>query len=148
MRLKKKEITDRETIDRFIESCSTVRLGFVSEGIPYIVPVNFVYVNGTVYFHCALEGRKYRCIKSGGNTCLEFDRTHGIDLQGASTFYTSAIAWGTPLILSETKEKMEILQMLCEKYLGEKRKITDTMADGTCVAAVRLDTVTGKENRA
>ena len=148
MRLKKNEITQRKIIDSFIDSCSTVRLGLISDDMPYIVPVNFIYLNGAVHFHCAFEGRKYSCLEAGGTICLEFDRTHGIDIQRASTFYTSVIAWGTPLMISDRGRKKDILERLCVKYLGEKRKITDTMADGTCVVSVKLDTVTGKENRA
>jgi len=147
MRLKKKQIIHRELIDSFIGSCSTVRLGLVSLGEPYVVPLNFVYLDGTVFFHCACEGRKYTSLEAGGTVCLEFDETHGIDKRGADTYYTSVIAWGIPRILTERGEKIRVLESLCEKYLGDKRKITDTMADGTCVVGVPIDTVTGKENR-
>lgn len=147
MRNGKREITSRSVIDGFIAGCSTVRLGMVSQGVPYVVPVNFVYLNGTVYFHCACAGRKYQAIRQGGTVCLEFDTTLGIDAEGADTFYTSVIGWGTPHFCEGRSEKIRILGELCGKYLGKKRNISDTMADGTCVVGIRLDTVTGKENR-
>jgi len=147
VRLMKREIKSRETIDRFIGSSSTVRLGLISEDEPYVVPLNFVYTDGTVYFHCAGEGRKFDALSTGTRICLEFDVTHGIDVPGADTFYTSVIAWGNPRILQDRSLKKRALAMLTEKYLGEERRITDTMADGTCIVSVKLDTVTGKENR-
>lgn len=147
MRLKNREIQDRSTIDRFIESCSTVRLGLLSEGEPYVVPVNFVYTDGAVFFHCAVEGRKYEALSSGRRVCLEFDTTYGIDINGADTFYTSVIAWGSPEIVHERQSKIRILELIVMKYLGEKRIITDTMADGTCIVSIRADKITGKENR-
>ncbi|MCK5131317.1 MAG: hypothetical protein KAR40_04095 [Candidatus Sabulitectum sp.] len=48
MRLQKREITSRETIDRFITECSVVRLGLISRREPCVVPpLNFVYSGGT-----------------------------------------------------------------------------------------------------
>lgn len=47
LKLQKREITSRETIDRFITECSVVGLGLIPRGEPYVVPLNFVYSGGT-----------------------------------------------------------------------------------------------------
>lgn len=35
-----------------------------NEGYPYGVPLNYVYIDNCIYFHCAIEGQKLDSIKS------------------------------------------------------------------------------------
>mgnify|MGYP002065019236 CR=1 FL=1 len=76
-----------------------------------------------------------------------FDEQHGIDVPGADTFYTSVIAWGRSRIIEERPVKRRVLEMLVEKYLETRREITDTMLDRTCIVAVEIGEITGKENK-
>ena len=39
-------------------------------GYPYTVPMNFVYENGHIYFHSALEGHKIDAIRLSPNACF------------------------------------------------------------------------------
>ena len=147
MRPRIREIADRKAIDGFLAGCLTARLGLISRSEPYVVPVNFVYTEGTVFFHCGFTGRKQAALADGCRICIEFDETRGFNRKEADTFYTSVIAWGSPVQVKDAGEKERILGMLCRKYLGEERPISDTMVAGTCIVSVKLDTVTGKENR-
>lgn len=143
---RKRPMNDTGLIREFVTGAATARLGLVSMGEPYVVPVNFVYLDGSVFFHCACEGRKHGALSSGGRVCVEFDETLGTDVPGADTWYRSVIAWGEPLFVEDIPEKKRILELLCLKYLGKVRRITDTMAEGTCVVKIPLEAVTGKEN--
>jgi uncharacterized protein len=59
MRRKHCEITDPEEMLRILASTNIGRLATIdAEGYPYITPVNFVFHDGCVYFHCAPEGEK------------------------------------------------------------------------------------------
>ncbi len=146
--LQSRAITSREKIDRFIGESEVVRLGMISAGEPYIVPLNYVYLDNTVYFHCSKKGRKYEALENCSRVCLEFDSMHGISSENADTFYTSVVAWGNAEVIRDVNLGRKVLEMLVDKYLETSRKITDTMVDRTCIAAVRIDEVTGKENRA
>ncbi len=146
MEPRKRSIGDTGLVRDFISGAGTARLGLVSMGEPYVVPVNFVYREGSVFFHCACEGRKHEALSSGERVCVEFDETLGTDVPGADTWYRSVIAWGEPRFVEDIPGKKRVLEMLCLKYLGESRRITDSMAEGTCVVEIPLDTVTGKEN--
>ena len=146
--LQSRAITSREKIDRFIMESDVVRLGMISDGEPYVVPLNFVYMDNTVYFHCSSRGRKHEVLANRCRVCLEFDLMHGISSEKADTFYTSVIAWGNAEIIRDLDLGRKVLEMLVDKYLETGRKITDTMVDRTCIAAVRIEDVTGKENRA
>ena len=39
-------------------------------GYPYTIPMNFVYDNGHIYFHSALQGHKIDAVKSSPNACF------------------------------------------------------------------------------
>lgn len=146
MRLSKREINSREKIDDFMRKCPVVRLGMLSGGEPYIVPLNYVYFEETVYFHCAGAGRKIDAIRKNPLVCLEFDELHGIAEESADTLYTSVIAWGSALEEKNSEVAKKALELICSKYLKQPRVITDRMVAGTTIVSVRIDRVTGKEN--
>jgi len=73
-----KEITDEKMLVDIICRSSVCRLGLCDDGIPYVVPMNFGYESGTVYFHCAPEGRKLEIIRKNPKVCIEFDLDHQI----------------------------------------------------------------------
>ena len=41
-----------------------------ADGQPYGVPLNYVYEDGKIYFHCAAEGRKLDNIAVNSRVCL------------------------------------------------------------------------------
>lgn len=59
MRRKVNEITDPKKIETILKLCTVGRFATNGEdGYPYIVPVNFAYIDKTIYFHCARTGEK------------------------------------------------------------------------------------------
>ncbi len=52
----------------------TAYRGFLSVigdgGYPYTVPINFVYAEGVLYFHCAVEGHKLDAIRASDKACF------------------------------------------------------------------------------
>lgn len=64
------------------------RIGCVSEGRVYVVPISYVYDGTYVYGH-AMEGAKLRAMRSNPEVCVEVERVD--DLSN----WCSVIAWGT-----------------------------------------------------
>jgi uncharacterized protein len=68
------EITDPKGMVRILGVTHIGRLATMdSEGYPYITPVNFVYHEGCVYFHCAPEGEKLDNLIRNPRVCFEVD---------------------------------------------------------------------------
>ena len=63
MHRNEREITDKKDIDDIIRRCRVCHLAMCDEGQPYVVPLNFGYDGGFLYFHAAPEGRKIDIIK-------------------------------------------------------------------------------------
>lgn len=74
MRREHSEITDRVEIERILASTTIGRMAtHGADGYPYITPVNFVFHEGNIYFHCALRGEKLDNIAANPKVCFEAD---------------------------------------------------------------------------
>jgi len=103
MKRKDKEITDRMEIESILSQARICRIGFSQNTKPYIVPMNFGYKDGYLFFHCAQEGMKIDIIKQNNNVCFEVDINHEITDTGIpcdwSTRYSSVIGFGKALLV-------------------------------------------------
>ncbi|AFM24346.1 pyridoxamine 5'-phosphate oxidase family protein [Desulfomonile tiedjei] len=74
MRRKHCEITDHQQIERILASTNVGRLATNgADGYPYITPVNFVYHQEKIYFHCAKKGEKLDNMARDPKVCFEVD---------------------------------------------------------------------------
>lgn len=54
-----------------LRDCEYATLATVNEdGTPYCIPISPVLVDGCIYFHCALEGKKLDNINQNPNVCV------------------------------------------------------------------------------
>ncbi len=117
------------------------------DGQAYGVPLNYVYKNKCLYFHCALEGHKLENIQVNNKVsfCV-VGRTNVLPDQ-FSTQYESAIAFGTA---SEVRgdEKHEALLSIVKKYspefIEDGKKTIAKYNDKTRVIKIDIDHISGK----
>lgn len=151
MRRKERE-TDRKFAEAVIDECSYMTLAMTgADGRPYCVPLSPVRWDGSVYFHCALEGRKLDALRENPQVCMTFVGS-GVSYPAGkfTTYYASAIAFGTAREVTDEEEKAEALRRLTLKYCpadidafgGALRK----HRAGTSVWKIGLDGLTGKRN--
>lgn len=105
------------------------RLGTSWQDEPYVVPVNFVYDEGRLYFHCAKEGRKMEYMLKNPRVCFEVDEFTGVKGDGRpcslDACYTSVIAFGEAKLIESTEEKREKLTKLVAKYAEDSEPVFD-----------------------
>ena len=86
MRRRHSEITDPLEINRILSAATIGRMATLgADGYPYITPVNYVYTNACIYFHCALKGEKLDNIAREDRVCFEVDIPAGLPRPGLST---------------------------------------------------------------
>ena len=74
MRRKHSEVTDPGKIDDILQAATIGRLATVgADGYPYITPVNYVFFEGSIFFHCAPAGEKLDNIAREPKVCFEVD---------------------------------------------------------------------------
>ena len=150
MRRKEKEITNREEIETILRQSKVCRLAMVDGDKPYMVPMNFGYSDGCLFFHCANQGRKIDVIKKNPNICFEVDEL--IRLKKASLAcdwgidFKSVIGSGKAQFLEDSKEKIQALNVIMSQYSGRTFEYPDEMLEKTCVIKVVIDEMAGKQS--
>lgn len=115
---------------------------------PYAVPLSYVWVDGCIYFHCAMEGHKLDNLAENPRCC--FSVAQGVQAvydYDFSTYYQSVTAFGTASRVADESEKAEILRLLCEKYLPDHMDQFEKHAAAiprTCVMKITVTHLTGK----
>jgi nitroimidazol reductase NimA-like FMN-containing flavoprotein (pyridoxamine 5'-phosphate oxidase superfamily) len=117
---------------------------------PYITPLNFVFTNGRIYFHCGFEGQKIDNINSNPRVCFEVSR-HG-KLYAAplaknfSMRYWSILVFGKAAQVNDEKRKLFVMNKLMKKYAPGYEYAPLSLADmKTCnLIEITIYEVTGK----
>ena len=147
MRLKKREVKDFNKIVDMIDHCEVVRLGIITDTVPYIVPVSFGYdVNEgkiTIYFHGAKEGRKYELMKMNPIVSVEFDSFLGYKVEdfGYTCQYECVMAQGKVEELTDKEEAM----MKVMQHCGFSNFDHCTHLDRTALFQIELENISAKK---
>ena len=129
--LGKLEIKSKEKIIEFLSSQQTGRISSIDEnGYPQIIPMNFVFINDTIYLHSHTKGEKLDNIRRNQKVGFEVDKSleflpsyfsDPTDASLADTLYISVVIKGKGSIVSDRKEKTTALNGLMKKYQPEGR---------------------------
>lgn len=162
MRRRQNEITDRTELERILEAATIGRMATIgSDGYPYVTPVNYVYDQGAIYFHCALTGEKLDNIARDPKVCFAVDIPLAyldLDFDPAAggcrvtQFYHSVVIRGEARVLPDGARKTAALNALVARHEPGK-EFPPIDADlpaykGCAVVAITPHSMTGKSNLA
>jgi len=147
-------------INDVLESAKVGRLGLYDAGYPYVVPVNFAFETGHIYFHSADVGTKIELMKENPSVCFEVDQyiktVDASNVCGYDTAYRSVIAFGKARILEDAEEKAKALRLIVSKYARpeEARKLETRIVEAhrsshgsrTVVVDILIQQMTGKHH--
>ena len=155
MRRESQQVNDIATLESWLKEALVGRLATVDEdGYPVIKPVNFVYDQGRVFFHSALEGEKLDDIRREARVGFEIDKLFAITpppQRGCQThcFYQSVIIRGKARLLAgagDRPTKERALWLLVEKYSSASCELLSEDSEQTAVVEIEIDSMTGKED--
>lgn len=160
MRRRYQKIQSREKINSILEGARIGRLSTIDrDGYPYITPLNFVYWNEAIYFHCSHRGEKLDNLIADNRVCFQVDIPLAyLDTQFDSLMdpcevgqlYQSVVIRGKAEIVDELQEKVGALNALMGSHEGDAHYdsiLPEMKGVGACaVVAVRIKAITGKEN--
>ena len=122
-------IKSKEKIIEFLSSQQPGRISSIDEnGYPQIIPMNFVFIDDTVYMHSHIKGEKLDNIRRNQNVGFEVDKSleflpsyfsDPTDASLADTLYISVVIKGNASIVLDKKEKTIALNGLMKKYQPE-----------------------------
>ncbi len=150
MRRREKEISDQQALEEILSREPILHLGLISDGEPYIVPVNYGYKDGTLYVHSAPEGRKIEALKSNPRVCFQvatdIEIVHTDSAHKCSTKYKSVIGWGTASIIEDDDGKRHSLDVLMAQHGTTGLEYPQELLNKMVIIKIEIETMTGKES--
>lgn len=153
MRRKDHQIEDSGEIDSILNRALVGRIGMSLGDSPYVVPVNFLYRQGKIYFHSANEGQMYTWLNANNKVCFEVEELGetipNVDPCEFSFKYKSVIAFGKVRFLQDLQEKTVVLAKLVEKYDTNKvavKVISPEKIGNVEIGEITIDHITGKSS--
>jgi uncharacterized protein len=144
--------TSRE-MELLLERMPVGRLAVTTKDGPYIIPVNYLFFEGSIYFHSALSGRKMEALRVDSRVCFLVDEVGPQILQeqgcGISQIYRSVICFGKAELVEGLIEKKRILGRMVQKYVPSSYSfpsMKDQNIEKTAVVKIIIESMSGKEN--
>ncbi|MBN1814646.1 MAG: pyridoxamine 5'-phosphate oxidase family protein [Anaerolineae bacterium] len=127
-------------------------LGLFMDGMPYVVPLNYAYVEGKILFHCALAGKKLDYLRANPQVCFAVGRQSGKVLrhpQGALCHVEndSVICYGVARIVESVEERREVLTTFNRCLQPDAEEIALEDASKCCAVEIRVVEMTGRRQR-
>jgi nitroimidazol reductase NimA-like FMN-containing flavoprotein (pyridoxamine 5'-phosphate oxidase superfamily) len=122
-----------------LQSSHIGRLGCIVEGDPYVVPVNFIFEDDSVYIH-TLPGLKVEAMRAYPRVCLQVDRIE------SDSHWKSVIAYGNFEEIESATERALILERLLSRFPlmtpVESAIAQDAAPPNVIVFCIRVDKLT------
>ena len=70
-------VHDNAECEKIIQGSYQGVLSMTCDDVPYAIPINHGFMNGRLYFHCGLSGRKLDCIRKNPNVVYVITKYYG-----------------------------------------------------------------------
>jgi uncharacterized protein len=137
---------DRETIYGILDQAFVCHVGFIADGMPVVVPTNYVRVGDKLFLHGSTASRLMKTLGSGAPFCLSVTLLDGIVFSptatGHSVNYRSVILMGKAEPIRDPAAKLAAMRDFVEYVLRGRwaavRPPSEQELNGTMVLAVPL----------
>ncbi len=150
MRRNDKKIESAADLAELLRNGELCYLSMVDDGKPYVVPLNYGYLDETLYFHSAPEGRKIDILRKNPQVCFcvvpDHQLIEGVKGCSWSASYRSVMGTGRATILTEPAEKKVGLKILMAQYSDREYEFSDSDLERIVVIRVDIEEMSGKES--
>ena len=148
MRRKNQQLSQGETIE-ILQTCPTGIMGVIGDdGYPYTVPLNYVFSDNKLFFHCAKEGHKIDSIKKNDKVAFCVIEKDEVVSKAFATKFRSVVVFGRARILTDDGERRYALDRLIDKYSSDYREEGKQEIEKewgiVCVVEIRIEHMMGK----
>jgi len=150
MRRKEKKMSDEEIIELLNSGEEGVLATIGKDNYPYAVPLNYVYHDNGIYFHCATSGHKIDNINHNSKVSFCVVKDTQIISEDFNTKFKSAVLFGTALELhGDEKEEglMMLVRRLSNAHIKAGKKYIKNAIDKTRVFKIMIEHKSGKAGK-
>ena len=161
MRRSEFDVKDKNSINEILQACEYGTLSLISEGKPYVVALNFVFFENSIFFHGAKEGKKIEAIKSNPNASFLVVKPYSfipsffsgtMAACPATQFFASVLFEGTVNFIEDGNIKAKVLNALMKKFQSEdsfeeivyEKAMYTKMLDKTAIFELKAENISCK----
>ena len=147
MRRTERQMLDVEFMHAVLRDAQEIYIAMNAEGAPYVLPVNHVFHEGCIYFHCAAEGRKLDLLRADPR--VGFSTAVDIAVDGAATRYRCVCGNGVAEIVTDDAAlKNSVLRVIADRFKAPCRfPVSEKKFAATGLVRIRIENMTGKYSR-
>ncbi|MDR2120411.1 MAG: pyridoxamine 5'-phosphate oxidase family protein [Tannerella sp.] len=141
--------TEQEKIESVIRQCSICHVGMAdTDGIPYVLPMNFGYREGVVFLHSAQEGSHVDILHRNPHVCVVFTSENELVCQHPDVACSyrmrseTVIGWGKVVFEEDFDRKTEALDILMKQYSDRQFRYSEPAVVNTKIWRIELKKVT------
>jgi hypothetical protein len=138
-------------MELLLERLPVGRLAVTTKDGPYIIPVNYLFFEGSLYFHSALSGRKVEALRADARVCFLVDEVGPQVVWeqgcGISQIYKSVVCFGKADFMEDPIEQRRILEKMVQKYVPSAYPLSpmkDQNIAVTAVVRIVIESMSGK----
>lgn len=149
MRRKKQALVEAEIIAILERNTSGVLGLHGTNGYPYTVPLSYVYIDGKIYFHCANDGYKMKCMQADNRVSFCIIDQDEIVPEEFTTYYRSVVLFGKARLITGSEAVAAAMRQLVAKYsvdfITEGEAAIAHIGNSLTIVEIEIEHMTGKE---
>lgn len=149
--MKKRDLTFKPEMETIIQKCEICNMGMIDEeGFPYVLPMNFGYEDGYIYFHSSRTGKKIEVLKNNNNVCISFsadEKLQWVNEQVACSWgmqYKSVLAFGTVEFVDDYDLKVDALKIFMKNYSDIEFSFNAPAVKDILIFRVKIEVMKGR----
>lgn len=151
-RLPKRAVYGRAQIDAILDEGLICHVGFIADGLPFVIPTGYVRVESQIYFHGSAASRMIRVLALGADVCVTVTLLDGLILARSafhhSMNYRSVVILGKPRPVTDSIEKLVALRSFTNKVARDRwdevRQPNEQEMKATSVMVLQLTDASAK----
>lgn len=151
MRRAKQYLTAEECTEILDKGTDGVLSVLGDDDYPYGVPMNYLYYDGKIYFHCAKNGHKLDAIRRHDKVSFCVVDKRRVMPEIYATNYTSVIIFGRARVMEQPEDMYRMVQLLSLKYCpGDEegvRREADKDMPALAMIEITPERITGKRSK-
>jgi len=145
-------IESREEMEELLREEEIGYLGLSLDGKPYVVPLNYSYSEGKIYFHCGLKGKKLVCIRANPQVCFTVARqlAEVREHAGGNPCHVdsdSVICYGRARMIEDIDERSKALNAFNRRFRANAADVPLERVRNCGLVQIKISEMTGRRER-
>ena len=144
-------VESRDEMEQLLQEEKIGYLGLSSGENPYVVPLNYHYLEGRIWFHCGFRGKKLDYLKRNPQVCFTVARQTGQVREHAGdpchVDSDSVICYGRAEVVEEMGEREVALNSFNRSFRPGGAEVALEKVKNCCVVEITISEMTGREEQ-